>query len=606
MCGIAGIFAVWGESAELEGEVAAMTATLRHRGPDDDGLASGAGWAMGMRRLAVQDLSAAGHQPMSHGNLTIVFNGEVYNFPELRAELERAGHRFRSHSDTEVVLHAFERWGTDAFDRFNGMFALAIVDSARRTAWLARDRFGKKPLFLARIGDRLLFASELKALLAVAADHLTLSRIALAQYFRFGYVPGPRSIFEQVEKLPPASWLAVDLDGATASPPTRFWRAPAPERRTVSVEELLATLRESVRRRLIADVPVGAFLSGGTDSSLVVAAMSDIGADVRTFSIGFPSPGFDESRYALAVARRFGANHTHHQLDPAEALALVPSMADTYDEPLADSSVLPTMAVSRTAREHVTVALSGDGGDELFGGYPWYRSSRSLALAKRVPGVIARLPSLGGHSKLANKLWLLRMLAPAPSDAAAYQELISVWHTKELARLLPDVPGFASYCAPGPEEHGARSRVEQMMRWDTGHYLIDDILQKVDRASMSVSLEVRNPLLDPSIVDLGLAALGRAENAPGLKPLLRDALRTSLASEIVDRPKQGFIAPIGGWLRNELRELVEDLVLARRDAEYDASAAHALCRDHLAARCEAPNQVWSLLAFELWRERWLA
>lgn len=607
MCGIAGLLGVTGDPAAAVHDVSEMTASLVHRGPDDSGLARGDGWVMGMRRLAIQDISQAGHQPMSVRDLTLVFNGEVYNFPSLRRELEGVGCSFRSGSDTEVVLYALEHWGLEALDRFNGMFALALVDEQRRRAWLARDRFGKKPLFIARLRRGLAFASELKAIMRIARDELTISRGALAEYFRFQYVPASACIFEQVEKLPAASWVQVDLDSGLCSPAQEFWTLPEelPATLPATPADVLAAVREAVTRRLIADVPVGAFLSGGTDSSLIVACMCDARADVRTFSIGFQDPRFDESRYALAVARHLGTDHTHMQLEPSDAMAIVPHLSDAYDEPFADSSAIPTMAVARLARQRVTVALSGDGGDELFGGYPRYRVARMMRLARWIPGggVLGRVPS--PHSVIGRRLLrLFSSLAQASSAADAYQELVSIWRSEELAKLMPDVTLGPSFT--GAEWATGGGVVERMMRCDARTYLIDDILQKVDRATMAVSLEARNPLLDPAVVSLALGAVKLAEAAPGRKPLLRAALKLRLPEHLVERPKMGFGVPVGEWMRQEMRPLLEDLVLARREAEYDLGVARELCHSHLSGERDATPQVWSLLAFELWRERWLS
>jgi asparagine synthase (glutamine-hydrolysing) len=588
MCGIAGVLGARGAGARA----AAMAACLEHRGPDSGGEAAGEGWALAMRRLAVQDTSAAGAQPMRLGDLTLVFNGEIYNFAALREEL--ADYTFRSHSDTEVALAALHRWGTAALIRFNGMFALALVDERRRRALLARDRFGKKPLFVAELRGGVHFASELKALLAVARDELTLSRESLAAYFRFQYVPAPRTIFREVRKLPPASWVEVDLETGAVSGPATFWTLPAPGGTPASAEETRETIRAAVRRRLVADVPVGAFLSGGTDSSLVVAGMRAAEADVRTFSIGFADPRYDESRYARAVARRLGTRHTHRQLEWRDAMELVPALATSYDEPFADSSALPTLAVSRLAREHVTVALSGDGGDELFGGYLRYRVGRVARAAQLTPApVAARLERVPGR-----RVRLFGRLAAAGGERAGYRELVSVWRTPELRALMPGV------AEPDHFEYGQGGRTERMMRCDARTYLVDDILQKVDRASMSVGLEARNPLLDPEVVALAMRSTRRAEERPGGKPLLREALRLDLPAELVDRPKMGFGVPVGEWLRDGLRPLVEDLVLARADPEYDARAAREIVAAHLAGRRDAGHQVWALLVYELWRERW--
>lgn len=607
MCGIAGLLGVTGDPAAAVHDVSEMTASLVHRGPDDAGFASGYGWAVGMRRLAIQDVSQAGHQPMRVRDLTLVFNGEVYNFPALRNELEGFGYSFRSGSDTEVVLYALEHWGPEALNRFNGMFALALVDERRRQAWLARDRFGKKPLFIARLRRGLAFASELKAIVRIAREELTISRRALAEYFRFQYVPAAACIFEQVEKLPAASWVQVDLDSGHCSPAREFWKLPEelPAALPATPADVLVAVREAVTRRLIADVPVGAFLSGGVDSSLVVACMCDASADVRTFSIGFQDPRFDESRYALAVARHLRTDHTHLQLEPSEAMAIVPRLSDAYDEPFADSSAIPTMAVARLARQRVTVALSGDGGDELFGGYTRYRAARILRLARLIPNfgvrVIERVPQ---HSALGRRMRLFSSLAEANSTAEAYQELVSVWRSKELAQLMPDLQLGESFNSA--HEMSGKGMVQNMMRCDARTYLIDDILQKVDRATMAVSLEARNPLLDPAVVSLAFGAAGLAEEAPGRKPLLRAALKLRLPEQLVERPKMGFGVPVGDWMRQEMRPMLEDLVLARRDAEYDVGIARDLCNSHLSGERDVAPQVWSLLAFELWRERWLS
>jgi asparagine synthase (glutamine-hydrolysing) len=605
MCGIAGIFEQQGDPADTARDVATMTATLVHRGPDDGHVVSGPGWALGARRLAIQDPSPAGRQPMTRGDLTIAFNGEVYNFPELRRELEGFGYRFSSGCDTEVVVTAFHRWGTAALSRFNGMFALAIVDARRRRAWLARDRWGKKPLFLARIGKRLAFGSELKAILALAGGELTVDRRALAHYFRYQYVPGTESIFSEVEKVAPASWLELDLDDLSARRGT-FWQLPEHDdgAAPASPLEVLDVVRASVRRRLIADVPVGAFLSGGTDSSLVVACMKEADADCRTFSIGFDDPRFDESQYALAVARHLGTNHTHRVLRQQEALDLVTSLPETYDEPFADSSALPQLAVSRLAREQVVVALSGDGGDELFGGYLRYRARPYLRAVARFPSLAAAASAAYGLPWLGRRLGLFAELSSASSAGAVYRELVSVWKTPELKRLMPDVDPADDFAEAFEATPGGL--VERMMRRDARTYLVDDILQKVDRATMAVSLEGRNPLLDPAVAEIGLRSAGTATQSPGEKPLLRAALRLVLPDRLVDRPKKGFGVPVGEWVRAQLRPLLEDLVLSSAGSDYDLDVARKICLEHLNGRRDASPQVWSLISFELWKSRWIA
>jgi asparagine synthase (glutamine-hydrolysing) len=604
VCGIAGIFEQAEDPRSTTRRIETMTHALVHRGPDDGAIAEGFGWALGARRLAIQDLSSAGRQPMSCGHYTIVFNGEIYNFPTLRHELEGLGHGFASMSDTEVALAAFMRWRTAAFARFNGMFALAIVDSSRRCAWLARDRWGKKPLFIGRLPGRIIFGSELKALLAVEKGNLHVDRRALAHYFRYQYVPGDQSIFSEVEKLAPASWLKIDLRDCSEERGI-WWELPVQRDRVppASPDEVLSALRGAVRRRLISDVPVGAFLSGGTDSSAVVACMKAVAQDCRTFSIGFRDRRFDESAYALAVANHLGTNHRHLVVEERDALDLIPEFVKSYDEPFADSSALPTMAVARMAREHVTVALSGDGGDELFSGYPRYRTAPFLAAVAQAPSEIAKLAPLAYRLPVAGRrVGILAEAARARSPGAAYRELISIWKTPELELLMPEADSSDEYA--DYFDQGTGSLVARMMRCDTQSYLVDDILQKVDRATMAVSLEARNPLLDPEVAEVAFRSIALAEESPGRKPLLRAALSLVLPKRLVNRPKRGFGVPIGDWLCGELRPAVEDLVLCSQGEHYDAGVARRVCLEHLSGRRDATHHVWSLVAFELWRDRW--
>jgi len=605
MCGIAGIIDPDAPREELTADVGAMTEALRHRGPDDGGTAAGEGWALGARRLAIQDLSRAGAQPMRRDSLTMVYNGEVYNFKELRSELENKSHRFLSGSDTEVVLAAFREWGTAAFARFNGMFALAIVDSERRRLWLARDRWGKKPLFVGRLRYRLAFASELKSIMQIGRADLRIDRSALAEYFRYQYVPGKQSILVDVEKLEAASWVEFDFRGRRLDAGT-FWSLPEGHaEQPASPAEVLETVRSAVRRRLVADVSVGSFLSGGTDSSLITACMNEAVPGCRTFSIGFEDPRYDESAYALAVARELGTDHTHHVLGEKEALELIAAIPKIFDEPFADSSAIPQLAVSRLARQQVTVALSGDGGDELFGGYRRYRARRYLRAASLLPRVPTGLIGpLSEVPRVGRRLSLFATLLQASSPGEAYRELVSVWTAPELQRLMPDLEDGAVFTTAfeAPEADGL---VERMMRVDSRTYLVDDILQKLDRSTMAVSLEGRNPLLDPEVAELALSSVRAAETAPAEKPLLRAALREVLPDRLVDRPKKGFGVPIGEWMRSELRSLVEDLVLSRTDADYEIGPAKAACLEHLAGK-DRTAQVWSLVAFELWREQWLS
>jgi asparagine synthase (glutamine-hydrolysing) len=604
---VAGILAWSRPSEDGEREVAAMVDALFHRGPDDGGVAAGDGWAIGMRRLAIIDLSAAGHQPMASGDHVLVFNGEVYNFAELREELAALGHTFRGGSDTEVVLEAFREWGPAALERFNGFFALCVVDTRRRVAWLARDRFGKKPLFLARLRGRLMFASELKAMLPLCRDEVTLDRDALAGYLRYQYVPGPSSILREVEKLPPASWLEVDLQTGLTGEPQVYWEPPAPDP-TLSAAtpgEVLDIVREATARRMVADVPVGAFLSGGTDSSLVVACMRAVSDDVRTFAIGFREGSYDESGYAAAVAQHLGTRHTTFTLSGDETLKALPAFVEAFEDPFADTSAIATYAVARLAREHVTVALTGDGGDELFGGYTRYMGvGARVEQVERVPRAAAPVLARGRHlPRVGPRLDVLASAVRLGTAAAAYRETVSIWRTPDLRRLVPDAPEHDALldifdaAAGGP--------VERLMRCDIATYLIDDILQKVDRATMAVSLEARNPLLDPAVVAVAMRSTEYAEEGPGRKPLLRDALRLVLPDELVDRPKMGFTVPHTAWLQGELKELLHDLVLSGPDELYRRSTARSVNKRLAGGSRLAGHQLWCLLVFELWRDHWL-
>jgi asparagine synthase (glutamine-hydrolysing) len=439
---------------------------------------------------------------------------------------------------------------------------------------------------------------------AVAGDSLTIDRRSLAHYFRYQYVPTTESIFSEVKKLAPGSSVEIDL--RTHAQTTEVFSQAAAESLDGSValpEEVLEEVRRSVRRRLVADVPVGAFLSGGTDSSLVVACMKEAEADCRTFSIGFDDPRFDESAYALAVAKHLGTNHTHRVLRQEEALELMHVLPDVYDEPFADSSALPQLALARLAREQVTVALSGDGGDEMFGGYLRYRAGPYLAVVARLPSAIRTVAPIASRVPVVGRqLSILAGLAAGSSPGTIYRELISVWKTPELERLIPGVDtadGFADGFDAMPG-----GPVERMMRTDARTYLMDDILQKVDRATMAASLEARNPLLDPAVGEIGLRSAAAAEANPGRKPLLRATLRLVLPEHLVERPKMGFGVPVGDWVKSELRPLFDDLVLGSDGNHYDAQFARRVGLDHLSGRRDAAPQVWSLLVFELWRERW--
>jgi asparagine synthase (glutamine-hydrolysing) len=621
-----------------------MALCLAHRGPDDEGAWSDPTGQVGLgfRRLAIIDLSAEGHQPMSSadGRYTAVFNGEFYNFQALRKELLATGASFRGHSDTEVMLAAMTAWGVErAIPRLWGMFALALWDGAERRLHLVRDRVGKKPLYYGWSGDTFLFGSELKALRAHPAFRGEIDRDALAGFLRFSYVPAPRSIYRGIRKLPPGSWLTVDpgRPGEIAEP-RRYWDlrniatqgladplelddAQAIDR----AEELLA---DAVRLRAVADVPVGAFLSGGIDSSVVVALLqAGSTRQVATFTIGYDDDEYDESRHAAAIARHLGTHHTELRVTPQETLDVIPRLAESYDEPFADASQVPTSVVSMLARRHVTVALSGDGGDEVFGGYNRYvTGTRLWARSERVPRVIRQttargmelvppaawdrlgelvdrlLPTSRRGLLTGNNIHKLATVIGQPDIDAFYTRLVSTW--PEPASLLvaggePALP-WAHWLATGPP-------ARRMMLLDLLTYLPDDILVKVDRASMSASLEARAPLLDHRLVEFcwRLPTHQLVRGGEG-KWLLRRVLERHVPREMFERPKHGFGVPIDAWLRGPLREWACDLLSPdrlRREGYLRPEPIEAALWAHLDGRRNLQYQLWTVLMFEAWLER---
>ena len=644
MCGIAGALDVRGKG-DLGPVVTAMAETLAHRGPDDSGvwLDRDGGVALGFRRLAILDLSPTGRQPMrsADGRFTIVFNGEIYNYRDLREELTGLGHVFRGTSDTEVILAACSQWGPEAaVPRLWGMFAIALWDGRDRKLVLARDRVGKKPLYLARWNGGLLFASELKALRAVPGFPAEVDRDALALYARFGYFPSPWTVYRNVRKLRPG-WLAVfGPDGEPRERP--YWDAAAvveqamADRRPVSDEdavgELDALLREAVGRRMIADVPLGAFLSGGIDSSTVVALMQAQSArPVKTFSIGFREEGFNEAEHAAAVARHLGTEHTELYVTPGEARDVIPRLPEMYDEPFADPSQIPTYLVSVLAREHVTVALSGDGGDELFGGYNRYLWAqaiwRKLRMVRPLGGAIGaalRVPTAGAWdalnrattpvlprrlrvAALGDKIHKISHVLGAGHPDDLYLDLVSLW--KNSSSLV-----FGSREAVTPlSDPRVRAAIpqfeERMMFFDLVTYLPDDILAKVDRASMAVSLEARCPLLDHRVVEWawGLPLAMRIRKGRS-KWLLRRVLDRYVPPDLVERPKMGFGVPIDAWLRGPLRNWAEELLAERRLREegfFEPAPVREAWAAHQSGHRNHQFRLWAVLMFQAWSERWL-
>jgi asparagine synthase (glutamine-hydrolysing) len=624
-----------------------MTDGLWRRGPDGRGVwVSDSGCAgLGHRRLSIIDLSPLGAQPMSSGNgrFTMVYNGEIYNFQDLRRQLEAAGFAFRGHSDTEVLLAACERWGIEqALARIAGMFAIALWDNQLQTLHLARDRMGIKPLYYGVFEGRLAFASELRPIVTWLGRLPEVSVSSLALYLRLGYIPSPRSIFEEVRKLPPGTY-AVFRNGAL-DPPRTFWRledalrtglaAPVGGTDNDALDGLEKVLSECLRQHMIADVPLGAFLSGGIDSSTVVALMQSLATKpVRTFSIGFRESGYDEARHAAAVARHLGTDHTEFYVTEREAQELVPELPDTYDEPFADASQIPTMIVSRLARSSVTVSLSGDGGDELFAGYNRYLFvSRFWKRLARIPRFVRRglasflagispenwdrgfdwfghlLPGSLRPALPGQKMHKIGAILGGVSLWDAHWRLVAQWPVPEGVIAAEHRPGIGS-SIPSLTFTGGRDLhpVLQQIIWDVQTYLADDILTKVDRASMRYGLEARVPFLDHRVVEyaLSLPLSMKVRNGSG-KWLLRHLLHRYVPKELVDRPKMGFSVPVDSWLRGPLCEWGAELL------SPPALSAHGLFEEkvirqtweaHIAGTADRSGPLWVALMFQAWWER---
>jgi asparagine synthase (glutamine-hydrolysing) len=622
MCGIAGIF-----DLRAHGEIAPvllrrMTRVLGHRGPDGEGYHHGPGIGLGFRRLAIIDLSG-GDQPIYNEDrsVCVVFNGEIYNFQPLRAELLALGHAFQTHSDTEVIVHAWEEWGERSLDRFNGMFAFALWDARCERLFLARDRLGEKPLYYSLLADgRLIFASELKSLLLCPDLERRLDPQAVEDFFAFGYIPDPRSIYKSVRKLPPGHYLSARR-GEPQPQPRAYWDLQfvdgAPIRQEEAEEELMARLRESVRMRMIADVPLGAFLSGGVDSSGVVATMAGLAPEaVRTFSISFGAKEWDESAHAAEIARRYRTDHHVKAVDP-NSFDLLDRLATIYDEPFGDSSALPTFRVCEMARENVTVALSGDGGDEVFAGYRRYRWHCMEERVRRLmPGPVRR-PLFGLLGALYPKLaWAPRPLRAkatfqelARDGVAAYLSCVSVCDDQLRQRLFSaglrrELQGYRAIEVL--QRHigssGSEDPLAQVQYADLKTYLPGDILTKVDRASMANSLEVRVPLLDHTLVEWA------ARLPPDLKLrgregkyVLKSALEPSVPGDILYRPKQGFAVPLAAWFRGPLRQRLRQSLAGPVLGEtgfFDIAAIGKLIDQHQSGGRDHSAPLWTLLMFE--------
>ena len=623
---------------ELTPVLSEMTAALRHRGPDSSGVwvAEPGQVGFGHSRLAIVDLSEAGEQPMSSGDgrWTITYNGELYNSHDLRGSLHQA--RWRGHSDTEVLVEHIAKHGLpETLKKAKGMFAFACWDSHRSELWLARDRFGEKPLYYGWYRESLVFASELKALRAIPGFAPDIDRNALREYFRWTNVPSPMTIYAGIQKLPPGHFVRIGKAETTLEPQP-YWSAidaarVQPDHRAgiEAVDGLEEVLDLAVGNQMVADVPIGAFLSGGIDSSSMVASMQrQSSTPIRTFTIGFGEPGYDESNYAAEVASALGTDHTELVVSPEDAMRVIPELPTIYDEPFADSSQIPTYLVSKMAREHVTVALSGDGGDELFGGYDRYqqinrlerlRGSLPSSSCRILGSLIQRLPveawdRLGSglarfvlppglRHRTGHRMHKVGSLLTADHGSDLYASLMSVENQGDSLVLGAESDQLGFVGIPDAEQWDV-SPFERAMLIDTLTYLPGDLLTKVDRASMAVSLEVRVPFLDPDLFQFAwsLSPEHRVRNGQG-KWLLRESLRRSLPNHLVDRPKMGFGIPVGQWLRGPLRAWADELldpVLVREQGFLDPSAVERRWNAHLEGRADLTFQVWSLLMFQAW------
>ncbi len=622
MCGIAGVVSATRESNITEALVHHMCQQIVYRGPDDEGLYVADGAGLGMRRLSIIDLSG-GHQPVFNEdrNAWIVFNGEIYNFPELRPQLESRGHRFYTHTDTEVIVHLYEEMGADCVQKLRGMFALALYDKTKRKLTLARDRLGKKPLHYALHNGNLYFASEIKSILAVAPELAEVNSQALLEYLYYGYVPDPITAFTGIHKLPPGHLLEFQ-DGKIGI--RQYWDIPEynthpPKDEEECLEELEQRLLEATKIRLISDVPLGAFLSGGVDSSTVVAMMARASSGpVKTFSIGFKKDDFNEAHYARIVANRFGTDHREMILEP-DVVQTVEHLTSSLEEPFGDSSMLPTYYVSQMARQHVTVALSGDGGDEMFAGYDRYRIHAARRLFEHIPGwarkfyrdrVFPRLPnhlpgrgfsynvSLPWQERYVDRLSFLPTFErDTPLLSPAFREILN----------RSDDPGnvLRRYFAQAPTQNP----VEQLLYVDAKTYLVGDILTKVDRMSMLNSLEVRVPMLDHVFVEwvAGLPPHWKLRGHRQKYMLRKLAERVGVPREALDRQKQGFALPLVHWMGNELKDMLMILLEPRTlDRGYFAAdGVRKVMDDHLRRGRTNTARIWRLLMFELWHRNFL-
>lgn len=623
MCGIAGIVSTE-PGAKQDGEtIRHMCDAILHRGPDDRGIYLNEGAALGMRRLSIIDL-AGGHQPIhsEDQNVWVVFNGEIYNFPELRRELKSRGHDFYTHSDTEVIVHLYEELGANCVSKLRGMFALALWDERRKTLLLARDRLGKKPLHYACERGTVFFGSEIKSLLAVAPELADVDDEALLSYFQFGYIPDPLTAFRTIRKLPPGHLLEFKSGHIRVWPywDLRSYGTFDPPSEQECLDELQHRLEEVVRIRLVSDVPLGALLSGGVDSSTIVALMARVhSGTVKTFSIGFPNDDFSETAHARAVAERFATDHSEFIVDPNFNETL-DKLTHMLEEPFADSSILPTYHVSRIARQHVKVALSGDGGDELYGGYNRYQINLRRRVFEKVPAWVGRAYRKHAYPRLPLGAWG-RKFAYNISLGTRDRYIDSVSYLppdlRERSIFSNDFLDFAAD-RPSPadlfrnyyDRAPADDDLSRMQYLDTKTYLTADVLTKVDRMSMAASLEVRCPLLDHEFVEwsASLAPHWKLRMGQSKYALKRLAERLGVPGHTINRSKQGFAMPLVHWFRKELKRGIGHILLEPRSlgrGYLNASGVRKMLEEHWQGRRDNSGSLWILLMFELWHRNYL-
>ena len=623
MCGIAGIAAFNASAIPAADELAAMCDTIVHRGPDEEGMEILDGVALGMRRLSIIDISG-GSQPIANedGSVRVVFNGEIYNYRELRSDLVRCGHKFVTNSDTEVIVHAYEEYGDTFFRRLNGMFAIALHDLRRKRLLLSRDHLGIKPLFYSASDDCIVWGSEIKALLSTRRVPRQLDVNALGEFFAWEYIPGPATLFKDILKLEPGHMLVIDLNQPRITPQL-FWDIPADgesdapnfEEWSEQVDQKIA---ECVRRQLISDVPLGAFLSGGVDSSLVVAAMGQ----AQTFSIGFDDPSYNELAYSKEVAEHLSVSHTTKVIKPQVA-ELFDHLMHFMDDPIGDFSIFPTYLVSKLARDHVTVSLSGDGGDELFGGYETYLANDKARTYGRLPefirkalieAVLDKVKPRAEKKGLINKAKRFTEGVRQPAGLGHARWRIFLGEAMRASFFSPDVvAGMTRQSGDHIESLYAKAKdlqpLNQSLYVDTRSYLVDNCLVKTDRMSMAVSLEARVPLLDTELVEMAFRVPDRYKIRRGeTKAVLKNVAARKIPRRCVYRPKEGFSIPVKQWLGTQFRPLLDNATSKSRiegDGIFEFPFVNRLKKEHLDGTANHSHILWSLIVFDRWKSMWL-